>query len=124
MIRLLRLEADALDETEEAKARIRAADAALDRLEELVAEGWVREDTAERARGQYGFRKDRFRARFDDADDGALEERSQSYQRLRRELLAAEREAVSGLRREGRINDDTFRRVWRDLDLEDQRLDI
>jgi Na+/H+ antiporter len=124
VIRLLGLEADGLDDKEEAKARIRAADAALVRLEELVEEGWVREDTADRARGQYAFRKDRFRARFDDTDDGAIEERSQSYQRLRRELLAAEREAVSGLRREGLINDDTFRRVWRDLDLEDQRLDI
>jgi len=124
VIRLLRLEDDGLDEKEEAKARIHAAEAALARLEELVGEGWVREDTAERTRGLYGFRRDRFRARFDDGDDGEIEERSLSYQRLRRELLAAERDAVSALRREGRINDEIFRRVWRDLDLEDQRLDI
>jgi CPA1 family monovalent cation:H+ antiporter len=123
-IRVLRLEDDGLDAKEEAKARIHAAEAALARLEELVGEGWVREDTAERTRGQYGFRRDRFRARFDDMDDGEIEERSLSYQRLRRELLAAERDAVSGLRRQGRINDEIFRRVWRDLDLEDQRLDI
>ena len=123
-IRLLRLEDDGLDETEEAKARIHAAEAALARLEELVEEGWVRDDTAQRTRGLYGFRRDRFRARFDDMDDGEIEERSLSYQRLRRELLAAERDAVSGLRRQGRINDEIFRRVWRDLDLEDQRLDI
>jgi CPA1 family monovalent cation:H+ antiporter len=123
-IRLLGLEDDGLDDKEEAKARILAADAALARLDELEREGWVREDTAERTRGLYGFRKDRFRARFDDMDDGEIEDRSQSYQRLRRELLAAEREAVSGLRRAGRINDEVFRRVWYDLDLEDQRLDI
>jgi CPA1 family monovalent cation:H+ antiporter len=124
VIRMLRLEEDGLDAKEEAKARIHAAEAALARLEELVEEGWVRDDTAERTRGLYGFRRDRFRARFDEADDGEIEERSVSYQRLRRELLAAERDAVSALRREGRVNDEIFRRVWRDLDLEDQRLDI
>ncbi len=124
MIRLLRLEDDGLDDKEEAKARIYAADAALVRLEELVGEGWVREDTAERTRGQYAFRRRRFRARFDDEDDGEIEERSLSYQRLRRELLDAERSAVFDLRRRGVINDEVLRRVGRDLDLEDQRLDI
>ena len=69
------------------------------------------------------FRKRRFAARFDDGDDGAIEERSISYQRLRRELLAAERQAVFDLRRNGKIGDDTMRLVERDLDLEDSRLD-
>ncbi len=124
VIRMLGLEDDGLDDKEEAKARILAAEAALMRLDELVDEGWVREDTAERMRGQYGFRRDRFRARFDSDDDGAIEERSLSYQRLRRELLDAERNAVFELRRQGRINDEVLRRVGRDLDLEDQRLDI
>jgi monovalent cation/hydrogen antiporter len=124
VIRLLRLEDDGLDDKEEAKARIYAADAALVRLEELVGEGWVREDTAERTRGQYAFRRQRFKARFDSEDDGEIEERSLSYQRLRRELLDAERSAVFDLRRRGVINDEVLRRVGRDLDLEDQRLDI
>ena len=124
VIRVLGLEDDGLDDKEEAKARIHAAEAALMRLDELIDEGWVRDDTAERLRGQYGFRRDRFRARFDSEDDGAIEERSLSFQRLRRELLAAERNAVFELRRQGRINDEVLRRVGRDLDLEDQRLDI
>jgi len=123
VIRLLGLEDDGLDAKEEAKARIYAADAALERLDELVAEDWVKEDTAQRARGQYEFRKNRFRARFDDGDDGALEERSVAYQRLRRELLDAERAAVVELRNEGRIADDVMHRVQRDLDLEYSRLD-
>jgi len=124
VIRSLGLEDDGLEHREEAKARIRAAEAALARLEELVAEDWVRDDTAERMRGAYRFRTDRFRARFDDGDDGAIESRSQDYQRLRRELLDAERGAVLGLRRAGVISDDVWYRVARDLDLEDQRLDI
>jgi Na+/H+ antiporter len=124
VIRVLRLEDDGLDDKEEAKARVRAAEAALSRLEELVAVGAVRGDTAQRLRGQYGFRRDRFRARFDRDDDGAIEERSLSYQRVRRELLDAERAAIFDLRRAGHINDEVLRRVGRDLDLEDQRLDV
>jgi CPA1 family monovalent cation:H+ antiporter len=123
VIRLLRLEDDGLSDKEETKARIHAAEAALGRLEELAGEDWVREDTAERMRGLYRFRARRFAARFDDQDDGEIEERSQDYQRLRRELLDAERQAVVELRRQGRINDSVMNRVQRDLDLEDARLD-
>ena len=124
VIRALGLEDDGIEDREDAKARIRAAEAALARLEELVEEDWVREDTAERVGGLYRFRTDRFRARLDDGDDGAIESRSQDYQRLRRELLDAERQALIELRRTGAISNDVWIRVGRDLDLEDQRLDI
>jgi monovalent cation/hydrogen antiporter len=123
IIRALGVEADDLTEREEYKARIHAADAALARLEELVDEDWVRPDTADRLRRQMGFRRNRFAARFSADDDGAIEEQSQAYQRLLRELLHAERSAVLALRREGRINDEVMYRVTRDLDLEDARLD-
>jgi len=123
LIRLLRLEDDGLEAKEEAKARIFAADAAIARLDELAGEGWVRDDTAERMRGLYNFRRSRFGARFDADDDGAIEERSANYQRLRHELLEAERRAVVDMRRSGRISDDVMRLVERDLDLEDVRLD-
>jgi CPA1 family monovalent cation:H+ antiporter len=124
LIRALDLDDGGIGEKEEAKARIRAAEAALERLDELVEEDWVRADTAERMRGLYGFRQERFRSRYDPDGDGSVEEQSQNYQRLRRELLDAEREAVTELRRQGTIGDDVMRRVVRDLDLEDARLDV
>ena len=124
VIRWLRLEDDGIDDREDAKARIRAAEAALARLEQLADEDWVRDDTVERMRGAYRFRSDRFRARFDDGDDGAIESRSHDFQRLRRELLDAERDAVTELRRSGTISNDVWIRVTRDLDLEDLRLDV
>jgi monovalent cation/hydrogen antiporter len=124
VIRALGLEADGIEDREDAKARIHAAEAALARLAELEPEDWVREDTAERVRGAYRFRSDRFRARFDGGDDGVIETRSLDYQRLRRELLDAERQAVLELRRSGVISNDVWLRVTRDLDLEDQRLDL
>ena len=94
VVRVLKLESDDLDEREDAKARIHAVDAGLARLEELVDEDWVREDTAERMRGAYNFRRTRFGARLDGSDEDGIEMRSQDYQRLRRELLTAERNAV------------------------------
>ena len=124
LIRVLGVEADHLDEKEEAKARIKAADAAIARLAELEGEEWVRDDTAERLRGLYGFRRNRFASRFDRDDDGAIEEQSLSYQRLRRELLDAERSELVNLRRDGVISSDVERRLHRDLDLEDARLDV
>jgi CPA1 family monovalent cation:H+ antiporter len=124
VIRALGLEDDGVEDLEDANARIHAAEAALARLEALVDEDWVREDTAERVRGAYRFRTSRFRARFDDGDDGAIEMRSQDYQRLRRELLEAERGALVELRRTGVISNDVWIRVARDLDLEELRLDI
>lgn len=124
LIRLLGLEDDGLAEKEDAKARIHAADAALQRLDELLDEEWVREDTAERMRGLYNFRRERFRSRFEPEADHSADDRSADYQRLRHELLQAERQAVLQLRRTGRIDDEVMRRVFRDLDLEDARLEL
>ena len=72
----------------------------------------------------YDFRRNRFTARLDASDDGGIEERSLNFQRLRRELLDAERGAVHALRNEGKISEDVMNRVQRDLDLEDSRLDV
>jgi CPA1 family monovalent cation:H+ antiporter len=72
----------------------------------------------------YEFRVRRFQARFDDGDDGAIEDGSLAYQRLRREALEAERAEIIRLRNQGRINDAVMRRIERDLDLEDARLEI
>ena len=111
LIRGLGLEADDRDaEAEEALARVRAAEAALGRLEELESEAWVLDDTADRVRGLYRFRIDRFSARADPAGDGKIEKRSLKFQRLRRELLDAERHAVVELRNTGEISDEVMRR--------------
>lgn len=123
VLALLGFEDDGLADKHDAKARIHAADAALARLDELLGEDWVREDTAERLRGLYDFRRERFRSRIDPEGDGEIEGRSVDYQRLRRELLDAERQAVFELRRTSGIDDETLLGVLRDLDLEEARLD-
>ena len=121
--------ADGEEEREETEARLRAAEAALTRLEELAEEDWVLEDTTAGMRDLYEYRRRRFAARHSgqpesgEESDG-YEERTLAYQRFRRELLGAERAALLRLRSEGRISDEVRRRVERDLDLEDVRLEI
>jgi monovalent cation/hydrogen antiporter len=123
LIRALGLEDDGSVEREETEGRIRVADAALGRIDELAEEEWVREDTAERMRGLYNYRRSRFAARFD-GDEGGIEERSAAYQRLLRELLRAQRNTLVRLRDEGKISDDAMHRIEHDLDLEESRLEV
>ena len=123
LIRALGVEDDGSGEREETKGRIHVAQAALARLEELEGEDWVREDTAERVRGLYNYRRSRFAARVDGDGDG-FEERSAAYQRLLTELLRAQRQTLIRLRNEGKIGDEAMHRIERDLDLEESRLDL
>ena len=129
IIRALGLEDDGSTEREELRARIEAADAAVSRLDELSEEDWVRNDTAERVRGLYNYRRSRFAARREgagdkDAEANGFEERSTAYQRLLGELILAQREQLIRLRNEGHISDEAMHRVERDLDLEEARLEI
>lgn len=127
LIRLLGLEADSSLEKEEVRARIETAEAALGRLEALEAEPWVHPDTVKRVRGAYTFRRDRFLARegygAEETPENDPDARSSAYQRLIHELAQAQRQTLIRLRDEDRISDEVLRRVERDLDLEELRLD-
>ena len=117
------LQDDGSAEREEVQGRIAVAESALARLEELAEEEWVRQDTAERVRALYNYRRRRFVARFDGDEDG-LEERSVAYQRLIRELLWAQRQTLLHLRNQGKIGDEVMHRIEHDLDLEESRLEV
>jgi hypothetical protein len=125
LIRLLKVEADDSDVLEqEGRARMQAAEAALERIDELEREDWTRDETLERMRGLYRYRRNRFAARFDDdVDDGAIEDRSTAYGRMMFAVIDAQREAIDAMRRAGEISDEVRRAVERDLDLEERRLD-
>jgi CPA1 family monovalent cation:H+ antiporter len=72
LIRRLGLHRDDSEAQEELRGRLRATDAALTRLEELAVQEWTREDTVQRMRGLYQFRRRRLKARAGYlADDGA-----------------------------------------------------
>ena len=131
LIRALRLDdRDEQLEREETHARLLAAEAALSRIDELLTEDWVREETAERVRGIYSYRHRRFSAQLD-AREGSdeegrsakIEQRSSDYQRLTRELLDAQRETLLELRDNDHIDGEVMRRIEVELDLEDSRLE-
>ena len=121
LINRLGIQDDGNDEREEVAARTRLAEAALQRLEEVSGEDWVREDTVERVQGMYTYRQRRFSAQ-QDGDESEYEERTSAYTRLMFELLDAQREALIGMRNSSDISDEIRRRVERDLDLEESRL--
>ncbi len=113
------------EEAEEHAARIAAAEAALEALDWLAEEEWTREDSVERLRRLYGFRRRRFATlRGDLEDDDAIVDRSLAYQRLMHDVIEAQRAAIVRMRNEGLISGEVMRRVERELDLEETRLEI
>jgi monovalent cation/hydrogen antiporter len=100
-----------------------AADAALERIEQLTSEQWAADETLDRLRGIYNYRRRRFAARFDeDEDDGAYEERSSNWTRMMIAVIESQRDALELVRASGEISDDVLRNVINDLDLEERRL--
>jgi Na+/H+ antiporter len=128
LIRRLGLIEDGVEEeNEELKARLVIARAALTRVDELEGEEWTRDETIERVRALYNFRRRRFKARagkLDGPEVDGIEERSLAYQRLMHEIYAAQRGELVRLRNQRRISAEVMRRVERELDLEEQRLEV
>jgi monovalent cation/hydrogen antiporter len=113
------------EEAEEHAARISAAEAAIEALDVLEEEEWTRTDTVERMRRMYGFRRRRFATlRGDVEDEDGIVDQSVAYQRLLHEVIEAQRAAIVRMRNQGLISSDVMRRVERDLDLEESRLEI
>jgi CPA1 family monovalent cation:H+ antiporter len=113
------------DEDEEIRARLVIARAALDRVEELEGEDWTRDATIDRVRRLYEFRQRRFKIRAGKIEDeDGLEDRSLAYQRLMHEIYAVQRSALVQLRNGREISSEVMRRVERELDLEESRLEI
>jgi monovalent cation/hydrogen antiporter len=113
------------EEREEVRGRLAIAAAALERIDELAAEDWTNDDTIERVRGLYEFRRRRFKVKAGKVtDDDGIEERSLQYQRLMHRIYDAQRETLVGLRDEGEVSTEVMGRLERELDLEETRLEV
>jgi monovalent cation/hydrogen antiporter len=122
LIRLLSLEADASREQEHARAHLAAARAAQQRLDELASEAWVQEAAVQRLRSYFDEQERQSRARLDGREVAEDVDRATARNRLRQEVLTAERRAVIRMRDQGHIDDEVLRQVERELDLEEQQL--
>jgi monovalent cation/hydrogen antiporter len=109
---------------DEAVARLNAAQAALDRLEEIEAtEAGVPENAVQRLRELYQARFARCVAALSGQDgEVPIEDPLKGYQRLRGELIDTERDTLIRMRNEGRVKNELFRRLETDLDLDEARL--
>jgi Na+/H+ antiporter len=124
LIRMLRVEDDGDGDREEVRARLIATKAALAQLDALSNEEWTREETVERMRALYQYRKRRFAARAGKLEDDGYEDRSLAYQRMVQSVLGAQREALVRLRSDGDVSNEVMNRIVRELDLEESRLEI
>jgi monovalent cation/hydrogen antiporter len=111
---------------DELLARKAAARAALERIDQLREQDWTRADSLDRLHALHEFRYRRAAQRAGWLDDGSenLDERSQAYQRTVRDLLDTQRRELVRLRDSGEVPDEVMRALIRELDLEDQRLEI
>jgi Na+/H+ antiporter len=131
VIRALGVGGDGAGEREEMRARTIAAEAALARIEQLADEWPTHLPLIDTLRSQYGHRASHLGDVHTEngtsggnggGDDAALQELLE-HRQIRRAVIDAERAAVLGLRDRGAINDEAWRRVERDLDLEELRME-
>jgi Na+/H+ antiporter len=124
VIRKLRLQTPRRWSDEEAVARMEAAQAALDRLDEIEDERSVTEHQLNRLRDLYRARFRRCAAVLggENPESAAREQQIADYGQLRRELIGIERDTLLELQGGERLRNATARQIERDLDLEEARI--
>jgi CPA1 family monovalent cation:H+ antiporter len=124
LIRMLNVTGDGKADCEESVARIKANEAALSFLENLVTKDTEYNDELNLLIAQYQERLGQLRSE-EEAGEQAPGESAQEgspFRRFAHEALQKEYEALIDLRNRHRINDETLRVVQRDVDLAETRL--
>src|SRR5205085_5657845 len=124
LVRRLGVSDGGADTSEEVRARIVAAKAALQELDMLAEEDWTREETVDRMRRFYEYRKRRFAAQAGKIEDDGYEDQTLAYQQTMQLVLGAQREALLRMRTDGKLSNEAMNRILRELDLEESRLEI
>ncbi len=122
LIRGLRIQEDRSMENEERHARLRANQAALDKLNEIAERDPTKADALQRLRLEY---EDHIRQlKGDEPQSAGTPSRlfSSEYERLSKEALRVERFSIIRLRDQDVISDEVLRRIQKDIDLAEARL--
>lgn len=106
-------------EREERLARLKANEAALARLDAIDSSHQAEPETITRLRAEYA---DRIRQLRDGSSEAVSRLYSADFEDLACELLHIERETVITMRNEQAISDQALRRIQRDIDLAEARL--
>ena len=123
LVRWLKIVEDVGIEREEMEGRLRAAEAAMERIQEFTAQDSVLAEVemVEWLRTQYRHRIRRISACCVAIDGGSYEQLA-AFRHLQHEVLAVERRTAIRLRNQGVVSDEVLHRIERDLDLEETRL--
>jgi CPA1 family monovalent cation:H+ antiporter len=124
LIRCLGVRTDGTEAEEEIRARLVTTKAAIAQIDALAGEEWTRDETVERMRALYEYRRRRFAARAGKIEDDGYEDRSLAYQQMVQLVLKAQRDALLAMRSNGDLSNETMIRILRELDLEESRLEI
>ena len=122
LIRLLRIAPDDATSREEATARAAATEAAIARIDQLEREWPTHRPLIDQLRSMYDHRAEHLPGSRDAADAG-LDQELVEHKLIREAVIGAEREAIIVLRDRGVIHDEVLRRLERDLDLEELRME-
>jgi CPA1 family monovalent cation:H+ antiporter len=129
LLQVLRVRGDDTEDQEEAHAWEAATEAAQSRLEALAVEWPGHLPLIDTLRAQYRHRASHFddpgqaMGRTASSPPSDAEQELIEHRAIRRAVIDAERAAIIELRERGDINDDVWRRVERDLDLEELRME-
>jgi CPA1 family monovalent cation:H+ antiporter len=122
IIRWLKLSDDHTLQEEERHARLHANRAALNKISEHAKGRNIPEHLLARLRAEYEDRIDQLTS-HEDEDHGHLTLFSPEYEELSKQALAEERKAILALRNQHVINDNVLRRIQKDIDLAETRLE-
>jgi CPA1 family monovalent cation:H+ antiporter len=114
--------ADAGLRTEEATARQRLLESATQRIQELYPVWPGHRPLLDQLRETYRHRSEHVERQLDASSDGEDRELIE-HTEIRRTVIDSEREALLRLRAEGEISDEVLRKLERELDLEERRMD-
>ncbi|MBV8932971.1 MAG: sodium:proton antiporter, partial [Kutzneria sp.] len=111
-----------MDVLAEAQVKYHAAQASIDRLDQEVADTPTPEQTVTRLRVLAEHRGNSAWERLGRSEQEVGEGPAARWRRLRQTMLLAEREVILAARNAREIDDEVFRRVQRELDLEEAAL--
>lgn len=125
LIRALGVGDDGSVEHEEAHARVGAASAAVARIEELARQWPAHAELIDQLRAQYAHRAQHAADHHDAGEQNGVVVNQEllEHRMIRHAVIEAEREAVILMRDRGAISDEVMRRVERELDFEELRME-
>jgi CPA1 family monovalent cation:H+ antiporter len=126
LIKFLKLEADTSVEEEELHARLMAAKAALEYIDDLYMNTEVSRDLLDWLKVKYKTRIREIKAHYHEEEEEEYR-KSNPFEpslmlKIQRGILASERAMIIQLRMEGVINDEALRKIERELDLEEAKI--